>query len=243
MFLFFTPFSVSPIIRMEVFDGNWGCIWIYPSDTHWWIRSRCLNVNLTPHYVMELPFIETLTVGKDVIVWPFMCCLQKNRSVFPFHTNFRQWIGTGGWNPSSWKRRALLSYIVNIKAFNDLAPEGVGTSAVIVLALVFQNIPASAPDVLTHQMETPYISETQTRLSPGPQILTVLGHLQAQMGRIHEVISVRITNDDFKVLSIIKYNAMWTISLSLESQQSSMIDDPYTRVLICHVHVSSAVSF
>ena len=57
-----------------------------------------------------------LEARRWIRVWYTHIYLKKRRNIFAFSVISQNWYGTGTWNPSTWKTRALLSCIVNIIA-------------------------------------------------------------------------------------------------------------------------------
>ena len=73
---------------------------------------------------------------------------RKYNNIFAFSMISQHWNGTGNWNPSLWKTRNHLSYLVNTGVADDPVMQGARTSSTMVLAKLFWNLPVPAPQLV-----------------------------------------------------------------------------------------------
>ena len=89
-------------------------------------RPFCLGLNVLTHHML---------------MFVYMC-------VLAFYIIHLHRDNTGSWNPSPWRTRARLFYVVNIIAADDLTAQHSRASAATVLILSPRNIRDSAPEGL-----------------------------------------------------------------------------------------------
>ena len=129
------------VASIKLLTFSWGYIEMHFPD------SKILYFN--SNFTMSVP--KDPTVWKSFCIEMTWCCqatshyLTQCSDVSFFHIH---WDGTGSWNPSVWKIKTCLYYIVNNLVADVLAMQGARASAAMISIKFSWNIPASVLEEL-----------------------------------------------------------------------------------------------
>ena len=123
------------------FKVSWVVLWEFDSQ----------KFSITPRILCMLCKKNThcKSWSQNIFYYTLSCWIYQRKYIFAFCVISSYWANKGNWKPLSWKTRSHSCYTIDIVVADDLATQGTGVSAIMVLRHLSHNIAVTAFKGLT----------------------------------------------------------------------------------------------